>query len=624
MKIRNFVHGCLLGFAFLLLTGCPTDITLTDVQAVAADTLTLTASELTFSGSDSPTSVTSDIGLPQTGENGTTITWSSNSTVVISNTGEVTKPAAGQSNANITLTATITKGSISETKSFSITVMAESSVLADAENLTINQITLAGSDTKDNITQSITLPLVGDLSSTISWSSNNSSYLDADGTVSRPGYSDPDEEVILTATITKGSETTTKTFTFVVVCHSASSSDILTLSISDIVFGGSDSYDSVTQNMTFPATGDLGASISWTSNKIGTISNAGTVSRPTFSSGTDVITTVTATITVEGTDETKEFELTVKVADPVLVDVIGDGVQAFTPGTGTAAQLNSPRGFCYDGSANIYGCDRGAHVIYKVDMATKVMTLLAGNSGTSGFNDATGAVAEFSSPSDITFLDGSLYVLDQMNMRIRKINPATGAVTTIVGNGSNTVADGIGTAATINFNCRGITNDGTDLYFSDYASVRKVTISTGVVTTLCSNDAGPGLIKGFTQNLDAVEHVDGFIYGTANNAGHCIYKINATTGEHSIFAGQIGVMGNVDGIGTAAKITQPEGIIYDGTGYLYFTEQTRVKKLNIETAEVITVLDTVWTSLQYPMGILFIDSKIYLSVQNHYKIMTLE
>lgn len=75
------------------------------------------------------TAVTSDLKLPTTGEEigegaglGTKITWESSNTAVITNKGVVVRPSADEEDANVTLTATISAGSYTDTKTFDVTV----------------------------------------------------------------------------------------------------------------------------------------------------------------------------------------------------------------------------------------------------------------------------------------------------------------------------------------------------------------------------------------------------------------------------------------------------------------------------------------------------------------------
>ena len=69
--------------------------------------------------------VTSNLSLPAAGRNGTTVTWSSSNPAFISNTGAVTRPEVGQSNAVVTLTATVRLREASATRTFEALVLAQ-------------------------------------------------------------------------------------------------------------------------------------------------------------------------------------------------------------------------------------------------------------------------------------------------------------------------------------------------------------------------------------------------------------------------------------------------------------------------------------------------------------------
>ncbi len=66
-----------------------------------------------------------DIDLPDTGANDTSISWSSSDPGIISSSGKVTRPAVGNKDAVVTLTATVSKGKASDTKTFDVKVWAQ-------------------------------------------------------------------------------------------------------------------------------------------------------------------------------------------------------------------------------------------------------------------------------------------------------------------------------------------------------------------------------------------------------------------------------------------------------------------------------------------------------------------
>lgn len=154
--------------------------------------------------------VTSNLTLPSTGSNNTTIQWRSSNTGVISNTGVVTRPAYGSENVSAVLAATISRNFISKTKTFNVTVLPEysdqNSVEADAANLI-----LTGYVT--NLRSNLVLPLSGSEGSVITWSSDKSTVLSNTGAIiNRPAKGSGHTKVTMTATLTKGGAVATKSF----------------------------------------------------------------------------------------------------------------------------------------------------------------------------------------------------------------------------------------------------------------------------------------------------------------------------------------------------------------------------------------------------------------------------
>jgi hypothetical protein len=271
---------------------------------------------ITFGGTDTASAVTQPFVLPLSGTNGSTITWVSSNAAIISNDGKtVNRPTAAQGDAAVTLTATITYGAVSETKSFSLTVK---SVLTDAQKVaadkTLLTITFGGTDTTSSVTQPLTLPLSGTNGSTITWVSSNASVISNDGkTVQRPSAGSGDASVVLTAILTKGSSSDVKTFTLTVKQQLTDvqrvAADKAALAI---VYGGTDTLSSVTQALTLPTVGVNGSSIIWYSGNPYVISNDGkTVNRPAAGQG-DITVVVSAIISAGGYSDTKVFTVTVK------------------------------------------------------------------------------------------------------------------------------------------------------------------------------------------------------------------------------------------------------------------------------------------------------------------------
>jgi len=111
---------------------------------------------------------------------------------------------------------------------------------------------------------------------------------------------------------------------------------------------------------------------------------------------------------------------------------IGDG------GPATEASLVWPEGIALDGAENLYIADSVNNRVRRVDRATRTITTVAGN-GRYGFS-GDGAPATESmlrTPHDVAVDHaGNLYIADQGNDRIRRVDGATGIITTLAGDGT--------------------------------------------------------------------------------------------------------------------------------------------------------------------------------------------
>ncbi|MBD0379813.1 immunoglobulin-like domain-containing protein [Paenibacillus sedimenti] len=285
----------------------------TNEQRATADLKEL---EITFGGTDSIDRVTQAMALPLAGTHGSTITWVSSAPSVISNDGQtVIRPSAGQGDAVVTLTATVSYGDVSQTKTFTLTVKQQNSeagrVAADKAALAI---TFGGTDTASSVTQPLSLPLSGANGSTITWVSSNASMISNDGkTVNRPTTGQGDVVITLTATITYGSVSDTKSFSLTVKSLFTNAQKVAAdKALLTITFRGTDTASSVTQPLTLPLSGPNGSTITWVSSNASVISNDGkTVQRPSVGSG-DASVVLTAILTNGSSSDVKTFTLTVK------------------------------------------------------------------------------------------------------------------------------------------------------------------------------------------------------------------------------------------------------------------------------------------------------------------------
>ncbi len=173
-----------------------------------------------------------------------------------------------------------------------------------------------------------------------------------------------------------------------------------------------------------------------------------------------------------------------------VTTIAGDGTGGFTDGVGTAAKFNGPTGVAIDSSGNIIVSDYYNHRIRKIDTSGNVTTIV-GN-GTASFADGNSTTAKFKYPKGVTVdSDGNIIVADQDNHRIRKID-TNGNVTTIAGNGTADFADGVGTEAMFKYPSDVAIDSSGNIIVVDMINykIRKITNSIKLSGTPTSSDLG--------------------------------------------------------------------------------------------------------------------------------------
>ena len=277
---------------------------------------------------------------------------------------------------------------------------------------------------------------------------------------------------------------------------------------------------------------------------------------------------------------------------------LGDG------GPATDATFSShPMRVTGDCAGNLYVTDAHHARIRRIDAATNTITTVAG-CGAEGYSGDGGPAvhAQLASPHG-TALDrhGNLHIADLKNNRIRKVEAETGVITTVAGNSEHGYS-GDGSAATdamlaspIAVTC----NDNDDLYIADHRNsrIRKVNAATGTITTVAgtgeqgySGDGGPATQAAISLPRDVALDPDGSLY-IADGANNRIRKVNPN-GTISTVAGTGRAEFSSD-VGPAhkASLSMPYSITLDRDANLYVvdTGNYRVRKIDKATGIITTV-----------------------------------
>ncbi len=274
----------------------------------------------------------------------------------------------------------------------------------------------------------------------------------------------------------------------------------------------------------------------------------------------------------------------ISVATGIMATVAGKGTLGDSGDGGPAlsAELRSTTGLAIDGRGNLFIADELNHRIRKVDAQSGIISTVAGN-GTRGFSGdggpATGCTLAY--PSGVTLdTSGNLYIADTLNQRVRKIAAATTVITTIAGGSSGFSGDGgLATAAGI-FYPDGIALDANDnLFIAEQGRVRRVDATNGIISTVAGsgNDRlvgdGDPATAAVIDPAGVVVDAAGDLY-IADTEGNRVRKVSSTTGRITTVAGN-GVSGdNGDGqLAPAAQLTDPLGLAMDRSGNLYIADE---------------------------------------------------
>ena len=267
----------------------------------------------------------------------------------------------------------------------------------------------------------------------------------------------------------------------------------------------------------------------------------------------------------------------------IITTIAGSGSSNYTGdgGPATSAGIYEPQGVALDNAGNLYFADFYHHAIRKIGAASGVITTVAGN-GTQGFGGDGGSAtsAQLNYPEGIS-LDSAanLYIADSGNHRVRKVDAATGIMTTVAGNGANTDSGDGGLAVNAGF--RAISDvkfDSHDnMYIADSLSIRRVDGVSGNITTIAGN--GPG--------GDGVLAINSYVYPyslafdkldnlyLASPSQDNVRMITAADGYINTIAGNGAPNSKHSGDGgpaTSAGLAQPDYVAVDSAGDLYISE----------------------------------------------------
>jgi sugar lactone lactonase YvrE len=278
----------------------------------------------------------------------------------------------------------------------------------------------------------------------------------------------------------------------------------------------------------------------------------------------------------------------------------GNGIGGYSGDGGPAAsaEINNVTGLAADPAGNIYLADQSNNRVRKVG-TNGVISTFAGT-GVAGFSGDNGPalLAQLNGPIGVCVApNGTVYVNDINNRRVRAISPS-GMITTVAGNGGTTSSGdgGPATAASMILPIRCTVDPTGNLYIADQGAnkIRKVDTS-GNITTFAgtgtqsfSGDGGPATAATFNNPTWVLSDSSGNIY-VSDQSNERVREITTNGNINTVAGNGINAFSGDNGPATSASLNFPGGLALDSAGSLYIVDpgNERIRKV---TGGVITTV----------------------------------
>ncbi len=238
---------------------------------------------------------------------------------------------------------------------------------------------------------------------------------------------------------------------------------------------------------------------------------------------------------------------------------------------------------------------------------SQIISTFAGN-GLAGYSGDGGDAlsARLDTPTSIAIdLSGNVFINDQRNNCVRRVSPS-GIITTVAGTGSPGFSGDGGPATNARLDANwGMTIDNSgNIYICDQSNhrIRKVN-SSGIISTIAgtgtpgySGDGGPATSANINSPMGIAVDKTGNIY-FSDSYNFCVRKIS-TTGTISTFAGIPGLVGfsGDGGPATSARIMFVWGIACDTSGNVYLCDGPNDRVRKVDAGGIITTFVGIGTT----------------------------
>ncbi len=291
-----------------------------------------------------------------------------------------------------------------------------------------------------------------------------------------------------------------------------------------------------------------------------------------------------ATYFMKGTGKAGQLAFT----PGVMSTFAGTGTWGYLDGAVASAHFRNPAGLAMDKAGNIYVADSVNQVVRKV--TASAVSTYAGN-GASGYSGDGGAAtsATLDNPTGLALDEANnLFIADQGNGLIRRVDAVSGVITTVAGGGSTVITAASSSVAARSAALLGPASVAVDLagdlFIADsfHQTILRVDAVSGYITLYAGSGTGGGtdaLGDGEAATSAILNNPTGLTLDAAGNlyvadtGDNMIRMINASTGIITSVAGSGGYGYAGDGgLATSAWLESPMAARLDAAGNLYIAD----------------------------------------------------
>ncbi len=278
-------------------------------------------------------------------------------------------------------------------------------------------------------------------------------------------------------------------------------------------------------------------------------------------------------------------------ATGVITTVAGTGEQGYAGdgGPATQAKLNEPYEVRFDAQGNLFFVEMMNHLVRRVDVKTGRISTIAG-SGQEGFSGDGGpaTAARLKRPHSIALdSEGNIFICDIGNHRVRRIDAATGIITTFAGTGEQAVTpDGASITGTPLNGPRALDFDGEhSLYLAlrEGNAVYRLDLKSSTLHHLAGNgvkgfsgDGGPAKQAELSGPKGIAGGPQGDVY-LADTESHTIRVIRRASGLIETLVGDGQAGDGPDGDPHRCRLARPHGVCVDTEGHVYIGDSSNHK-----------------------------------------------